>query len=92
MDGGRGDRDPSHIGHGRPMTRGSWPYLPAQCPACFYLQAELPPFTDDSGYEILGFCRHPRIGMELFRPKKLGISTGERCPLFVRQITSARDA
>jgi len=51
------------------MTQGSWPYLPAQCPHCFYFLAEQAPFTDDSGYEILGFCRQPRIGMELFRPQ-----------------------
>ena len=65
------------------MTRGSWPYLPAQCPNCFYFQAEQPPFTDDSGYEILGFCRHPRIGMELFRPQKLDFSRADPCRLFV---------
>jgi hypothetical protein len=66
------------------MTSGSWPYLPEQCPACHYFQAESPPFVDDSGYEILGFCRHPRIGMELFRPQKLDLSNADRCPLFVR--------
>jgi hypothetical protein len=30
-------------------------------------RAEGPSFVDDSGYEILGFCGHPRIAMELFR-------------------------
>ncbi len=64
------------------MSHGSWPYLPAQCPKCRYFQAE-PPFVDDSGYEILGFCRHPRVAMELFRPQRLHASACERCPLFV---------
>lgn len=41
------------------MTRGSWPYLPEQCPACFYFEEAAPPFVDDFGYEIRGFCRHP---------------------------------
>jgi hypothetical protein len=67
------------------MTSGSWPYLSGQCPSCFYFQPEQAPFTDDSGYEILGFCRHPRIGMELFQPQKLDLSNSERCPLFVRR-------
>jgi hypothetical protein len=73
------------------MTGGSWPYLPAQCPHCFYFRPESPPFVDDSGYEILGFCRHPRIGMELFEPQKLDLSGADRCPLFVRQATSRPD-
>jgi hypothetical protein len=68
------------------VTSGSWPYLPAQCPHCFYYQAAQPPFTDDSGYEILGFCRHPRIGMELFQAKKLDLTKAERCRLFIRQV------
>ena len=67
------------------MTQGSWPYLPGQCPDCLYLQAALTRFVDDSGYEIVGFCRHPRIGMELFQPQKLDLSNSERCPLFVRR-------
>ncbi|HUA47984.1 MAG TPA: hypothetical protein VMA77_22290 [Solirubrobacteraceae bacterium] len=66
------------------MSRGSWPYLEAQCPECFYFQSASPPFVDDSGYEIPGFCTHPRIAMELFRPQKLDMSR-DRCPLFVRQ-------
>jgi hypothetical protein len=67
------------------ITRGSWPYLPGQCPGCFYFQAESPPFVDDSGYEIVGFCRHPRIGMDLFQAQKLDLSQAERCSLFVRR-------
>jgi hypothetical protein len=63
------------------MTRGSWPYMPHQCPECFYFQPAPAPFTDDSGYVILGVCRHPRIGMELFRTQTRDLSSG-RCPLF----------
>ena len=73
------------------MTRGSWPYFPAQCPQCFYFQAEEPSLTDDSGYEIVGFCLHPRIAMELFRPQKLDLTKSERCPVFVPQPGGGRD-
>jgi len=73
------------------VTGGSWPYLPEQCPHCFYFQAEQAPFTDDSGYEILGFCRHPRIAMELFRPQKLDVSRADPCPLFVRRVAARPD-
>lgn len=72
------------------MTAGSWPYLPGQCPGCAYFHAASPAFVDDSGYEILGFCRQPRIGMELFRPKKLGQCKSERCPLFVPRASTER--
>lgn len=72
------------------MNGGSWPYLPRQCPHCYYFQAESRPYFDDSGYEILGFCCHPRIGMELFRPQQLDLSKGDRCPLFVRRVTRRR--
>lgn len=68
------------------MSGGSWPYLPQQCPDCLYFQAASPPFVDDSGYEIVGFCRHPRIGMELFRPQRADPSS-ELCPLFIRRGT-----
>ena len=66
------------------MTGASWPYFPEQCPDCVYVH-KLTPFTDDSGYEILGFCRHPRIAMELFRAQRREPSGSERCPLFVPQ-------
>jgi hypothetical protein len=69
------------------MTGASWPSLPAQCPYCFYFRPECPPFVDDSGYEIRGFWRHPRIEMELFEPQKLNLSGADRCPLFVRRVT-----
>ncbi len=64
-------------------SRGSWPYLPEQCPHCRYFQAGSPAFVDDSGYEIPGFCRHPRIAMELFAVKQLDLAHVERCRLFV---------
>jgi hypothetical protein len=47
--------------------------------------------VDDSGYEILGLCCHPRIGMELFQPQKLDLSKADRCPLFVRQPVARPD-
>ena len=72
------------------MTSGSWPYMPHQCPECHYFQPASPPFVDDSGYEIPGFCRHPRIGMELFRPQKLNLSS-DRCPLFLRRAARRSD-
>lgn len=64
------------------MTGGSWPYIPEQCPHCLYIH-RLEPFIDDSGYEIRGFCRHPRIAMELFAPQQRELSRAERCRLFV---------
>lgn len=72
------------------MSRGSWPYLPEQCPACFYFRDASPAFVDDSGYEILGFCSHPKIAMELFRAQKLDLSCDE-CPLFVRRAGTGPD-
>jgi len=66
-----------------PMTGGSWPYVPAQCPRCRYIHELAPPFVDDSGYEILGFCLHPRIGMELFRAKERTAGESGGCPCFV---------
>jgi hypothetical protein len=67
--------------------QGSWPYFAQQCPHCLYFEACEPTFIDDSGYEILGFCRHPRIAMELFRARKQWASQSERCPLFIGRIT-----
>jgi hypothetical protein len=74
------------------MTGGSWPYLPAQCPRCAYLHAAEPPYTDDSGYEIIGYCRHPRIAMELFQPQKLDPSALGRCRLFVPRNRQSRES
>ena len=45
----------------------SWPFAPPACPRCWYFQEYDPPFEDDIGYEVVGFCRQPRIAMELFR-------------------------
>jgi hypothetical protein len=72
------------------MTGGSWPYLPKQCPNCVYIHA-LVPFIDDSGYEIVGFCRHPRIAMELFKPRERELPSSERCPLFIPKSFTSRD-
>jgi hypothetical protein len=71
---------------------GSWPYLPAQCPHCHYFQAFAPTLIDDSGYEIPGFCRQPRIAMELFRPQKLAAWQSGRCPLYVARVRGSSDA
>jgi hypothetical protein len=60
----------------------SWPYWPAQCPGCRYLQAFDPPIEDDDGYEVLGFCRHPRIGMELFQLQRHAHEDEPGCPCF----------
>jgi hypothetical protein len=64
------------------MSGGSWPYSAKQCPYCVYVHP-LEPYVDDSGYEIRGFCRHPRIAMELFAPRRRDLSAAERCRLFV---------
>jgi hypothetical protein len=74
------------------MSAGSWPYIPDQCPDCHYFCAAVPAFVDDSGYEILGFCRHPRIAMELFRRQREAGSAGDRCPLFVPRLEADRSA
>jgi hypothetical protein len=66
------------------MTGGSWPYLPEQCPSCVYCEALEPAYRDDSGYEIRGFCRHPRIAMQLFVPQRQRLEQGP-CPLFVER-------
>ena len=65
--------------------QGSWPYFPEQCPRCRYVQEVKPTFVDDSGYEIVGFCRHPRIAMELFHPVRREPCESDRCPLFIAQ-------
>ena len=48
----------------------AWLARGARSPPREAMLASLAPSTGDSGYEILGFCRRPRIGMELFRPQK----------------------
>lgn len=73
------------------MSGGSWPYVAHECPFCFYVQELSPSFVDDSGYEIVGFCRHPRIAMELFRPQRPRSETSDSCPLFAPIPTSTAD-
>jgi hypothetical protein len=74
------------------VTSGSWPYLPGQCPHCFYFQAERPTFTEDLGYEIVGVCLHPRVGMGPFRSQKLERSKVDPCRLFIRRVGVRPDA
>jgi hypothetical protein len=73
------------------MSAGGWPQLPGQCPRCAYLHPTEPPYRDDSGYEIVGFCRHPRIGMELFRAQTRAVSARERCPFFALGSTTGTE-
>jgi hypothetical protein len=60
----------------------SWPYSPQECPRCRYLHALDPPARDDTGFEIPGFCLHPRIGMELFCFENRDPASMEPCPCF----------
>jgi hypothetical protein len=62
----------------------SWPYYAAQCPECRYFQSFDPPVQEDDGYDVVGFCRHPRIGMELFELKARGRGNEPKCPCFVQ--------
>ena len=63
------------------MGGGSWPYFPGQCPGCRYVDGG-DAYVDDAGYEIVGFCRHPLIAMELFVPRERQLSPAERCRFF----------
>lgn len=65
------------------MSIGSWPYLEDQCPHCRYFYAYPPATTDDAGYALLGFCRHPRVAMELFISSERPDLGEGRCPMFV---------
>lgn len=60
-----------------------WPFTPDECPRCRYLERFEPPELDDSGYELVGFCRNPRIAMELFVSKRPGADAVGSCPRFV---------
>lgn len=62
----------------------SWPYSPNECPHCRYLHPLEPPAFDDAGFEIVGFCLHPRIGMDLFRFQRRDPTTMDLCPCFRR--------
>jgi hypothetical protein len=59
----------------------SWPFGPTECPRCRFFKKFDEPQYDDTGYEIVGFCRNPRVGMELFRSKRKGGQL-EPCPEF----------
>jgi len=61
----------------------SWPFSPRECPYCRYFERLDPPALDDVGYEIVGLCRHPRIGMDLFMFKKRDPNSMDPCPCFV---------
>ena len=70
----------------------SWPFSPRECPHCRYLDPIDPPVLDDVGYEIRGFCQHPRIAMDLFvfkerDPEKLGA-----CPCFFQRVDPTPEA
>lgn len=67
-------------------TGGGWPFLPAQCPQCRYFYAYESERTDDKGYALPGFCRHPRIAMELFIAAARSDFSEGSCPLFVRDL------
>lgn len=50
----------------------SWPFGPDECPRCRYLEPFDRPDHDDSGYEVIGLCSHPRIAMDLFVSQRPG--------------------
>jgi hypothetical protein len=81
----------------RPKSEGgpalSWPFLPGECPRCRYHEPFDEPVREDNtfGYEIVGLCLHPRIGMELFRRQLGEEDDGSHCPCFTRKRGSRRD-
>jgi len=60
----------------------SWPYGPSECPRCRYFEPLEPPGYDEAGYEVVGFCLHPRIGMDLFLFKLRDQDSVDSCPCF----------
>jgi hypothetical protein len=66
-----------------------WPYMPDQCPTCYYLERLDPPFEDEAGYTVPGLCGHPSIGMELFIPKQRADLARGPCPLRIPAPTHA---
>jgi hypothetical protein len=64
-------------------SAGGWPFLEAQCLHCRYFYAYEPARTDDKGYALPGFCRHPRIAMELFVTETRPDLSAGSCSLFV---------
>lgn len=69
-------------------TQGGWPYIDSQCPNCRYFYAYENGRTDDKGYALPGFCRHPRIAMQLFTSTSRGDFSKAGCSLFVRGVSS----
>jgi hypothetical protein len=60
----------------------SWPFGEKECPHCRYLHPVEPPLLDDAGYEIRGFCLHPRIATDLFIFKNRNADQIGACPCF----------
>jgi hypothetical protein len=60
----------------------SWPFGEQECPRCSYFDPLEPPAYDDVGYEIPGYCLHPRIAMELFRMRTRDAAELAGCPCF----------
>lgn len=67
---------------------GAWPFIDWQCPNCRYFYAYEAGRMDDKGYELPGFCRHPRIAMELFTSAARGDFSKAGCSLYVRGVSS----
>jgi hypothetical protein len=61
----------------------SWPYLPNQCPGCWYFAKLDQRRSDDAGYAIPGICAHPLISMELFVTREGLAGRMGHCELFV---------
>jgi hypothetical protein len=67
----------------------SWPYSSKECPRCRFFERLDPPELDDVGYEIVGFCLNPRIGMDLFVFKQRDPDTMDPCPCFREKAAAA---
>jgi hypothetical protein len=64
----------------------SWPYSSRECPRCHYFARLDPPAFDDVGYEIVGTCLNPKIGMDLFILKERDPEKMEPCPCFLKRV------
>ena len=75
------------------MSVGSWPYVPEQCPDCYYFRRFASRQRERDGSDTVGWCGNPRIAMELYEFPR-GRPPG-RCPLFLpplkRYPVSGRD-
>lgn len=67
---------------------GAWPFVDRQCPHCRYFYAYEDGRTDDKGYALPGFCRHPRIAMELFSSTVRDDFSKAGCSLYARGVCS----